>query len=185
MESTDLALLAAALPAFGITVARFEQPWRLAGRPVAGPAAELDDAWREALGSVVSASVPHVVGGRSAGARVAARTLGATRAAGVLALAYPLHPPGRPDRSRAAEVPHGDVLVVQGDRDRLGTAAEVRDALRGRPDVEVVRVAGADHALRVARRGPVTQGEADELVLIAVRRWLVRVLGNLRAAPRR
>ena len=69
--------------------------------------------------------LPLVAGGRSSGARVACRTAAATGAAGVLCLAFPLHPPGRPEIDPPAEldavaVP---VLVVQGASDPFGMPA--------------------------------------------------------------
>jgi predicted alpha/beta-hydrolase family hydrolase len=180
VEAHDLQLLARWLPGLGVTVARFEQPWRLAGRPVAGPPRQLDAAWSEAL-SAVRAQVPDapvVVGGRSAGARVACRTAAPLGAAGVLSLAFPLHPPGRADRTRAAELTTDlPLLVVQGTRDTFGTAEEVKGAL-GPGSGEVEAITGADHALRVTRTGPLTQGEADELIFLAARRWLTRLVGS-------
>lgn len=126
----------------GWTVGLVEQPWRVAGRRVATPPPRLDAAWRDLVPELLR-HVPTgrlVVGGRSAGARVACRTApgddtaALPRAAAVLCLAFPLHPPGRPERSRAAELrtppQHGiPVLVVQGDRDPFGSPAEVRAAL--------------------------------------------------------
>lgn len=95
--------------------------------------------------------VPLAVGGRSSGARVACRTAATTGAAAVVALAFPLHPPGRPDRSRLAEL--ADVagaripcLVVQGERDAFGTAAEL--AAQVPPGVRVLPAPGGDHSLR-------------------------------------
>jgi predicted alpha/beta-hydrolase family hydrolase len=87
-----------------------------------------------------------VLGGRSAGARVACRTAQAQGADGVLALAFPLHPPGRPERSRAAELTAVPVpvLVVQGERDPFGGPAEIAQAA---PEVTVRAVPG-DHSLR-------------------------------------
>jgi predicted alpha/beta-hydrolase family hydrolase len=178
VEAHDLQVLARGLPEVGLTVARFEQPWRMAGRQVAGPPHQLDNAWSEALPAVRAHApdAPLMVGGRSAGARVACRTADHLGAVGVLCLAFPLHPPGRPERSRAAELMAGPaLLVVQGTRDTFGTADEVRAALDG-TRAEVEAVAGADHSLRVARAGPLTQGEADELILLAVRRWSARVV---------
>ncbi|MCW2610852.1 MAG: hypothetical protein JWM15_2098, partial [Cryptosporangiaceae bacterium] len=88
------------------------------------------------------AALPLVVGGRSSGARVACRTAAATGARGIVALAFPLHPPGKPDRSRAAELATGlPTLVVNGDRDPFGIP--VAD---GTVTVEVMP--GADHALQ-------------------------------------
>ncbi|KUG62237.1 hydrolase [Kocuria rosea subsp. polaris] len=176
----DLAVLAEELPRHGVTVVRHEQPWVLAGRRVAPRPAALDIGWLAALPAVteLAAGVPVVVGGRSAGARVACRTAGATGASAVVCLAFPLHPPRRPERSRAEELlrPEVPVLVLQGTRDALGTADEVEAAAAGAPAVEVVPVAGADHALKVGRSGPV--GQADTLALLpaTVRRFLGREL---------
>jgi hypothetical protein len=73
---------------------------------------------------------------------VACRTAGGLGAAGVLALAFPLHPPGRPDRSRAAELPVDlPTLVVNGDRDAFGVPEAVGA-------VTVVVRPGATHDLR-------------------------------------
>jgi predicted alpha/beta-hydrolase family hydrolase len=108
-----------------------------------------------------------VVGGRSAGARVACRTAVETGAAAVLCLAFPLHPPGRPERSRAPELAGAGrpVVVVQGVRDVFGTPADL-EAL-GLPGVEIVEAA-SDHGL-----APRTRSGRDELagvVTLAVRR---------------
>jgi predicted alpha/beta-hydrolase family hydrolase len=183
VDANDLKVVAAELSRAGVVVARFEQPWRVAGRRVAPAGAQLDAAWGEAvnaLPAVFREGLPILVGGRSAGARVACRTAVALGAVGVVALAFPLHPPGRPDRSRADELPSLPVLVVQGDRDAFGSSGEVRAATAGVSGLTTVRIPDADHALRVSRRGPLTQVEADEIVGLAVRRWvLARVRGNL------
>ncbi|NHW87932.1 alpha/beta family hydrolase, partial [Escherichia coli] len=77
----------------------------------------LDEAWSAVLTVLRQRQpgVPLVVGGRSSGARVACRTASATGADGVVALAFPLHPPGRPERSRAEELVTGvPTLLVNG-----------------------------------------------------------------------
>jgi uncharacterized protein len=128
IEAPDLQALAAALPAEGVRVGLVEQPWRVAGRRLAPAPKTLDLAWREILGTLRpelagDGAVPLLVGGRSAGARVACRTGAETGAAGVLALAFPLHPPGKPERSRAAELLGSGLptLVVQGAVDPFGS----------------------------------------------------------------
>jgi len=114
----DLEALAAALPGQGVSVYRLDQPWRVAGKRVAPSPRILDEAWTAAL-DTLRPQTPLVVGGRSAGARVACRTARRLGASGCLALAFPLVPPGRPDRSRADELTNTGVttLVVQGDRE--------------------------------------------------------------------
>jgi hypothetical protein len=112
----------------------------------------LDRAWSavlDAMSPQLAAVGPVVSGGRSAGARVACRTAAATGVAAVVALAFPLHPPGRPERSRLAELEDCPVptLVVQGDRDAFGGPA---DFPRGRA-YAVYTVPGGDHSFRVPR----------------------------------
>jgi predicted alpha/beta-hydrolase family hydrolase len=133
-----------------ITVALVEQPYRVLGRRSPAPAPRLDDAWNDVidrLGADQLAGLPLVTGGRSMGARVACRTAGATGAAGVLCLAFPLLPPRRAgaateprsrlDELEAVTVP---VLVVQGRNDRFGMPPAARSRT-------VIGVAG-DHSLR-------------------------------------
>ncbi|WP_408898944.1 alpha/beta family hydrolase [Nocardioides sp. R1-1] len=173
IEARDLEALAAELPAQGISVARFEQPWRRAGRKVAGPPASLDGGLRAAAAALRVRS-PLVVGGRSAGARSACRTASALGAAGCLALSFPLHPPGRPERSRLAELAGAGVptLVVQGERDPFGRPEEFPDPLPGRTDLAVVP--GADHGLAVPKRGELSQDEALGIVVESTLEWIVR-----------
>jgi uncharacterized protein len=109
------------------SVALVEQPYRVAGRRSPAPANRLDEAWVavvEQLREGQLRGLPVVVGGRSAGARVACRTAGETGAVAVLCLAFPVHAPGQSDPAKsrqheldAVELP---VLVVQGDRDPFG-----------------------------------------------------------------
>jgi predicted alpha/beta-hydrolase family hydrolase len=142
VEAPDLVRVQAAAVAAGVRVALITQPYRMAGRRAPAPALHLDQAWTIAVRAIAEPGLPLVCGGRSSGARVACRTATALGAAGVLALAFPLHPPGKPDRSRAAELPTGvPTLVVNGDRDPFGVPEPV-------PGVEVVIRPGATHDLR-------------------------------------
>lgn len=145
VAAPDLVAVASAAVARGISVALVEQPYRVAGRRSQAPAAQLDAAWTavvEQLAAGPLAGLPLATGGRSAGARVACRTAAATGATAVVCLAFPVHPPGRPEKSRldeldAVRVP---VLVVQGDHDPFG----MPPARRGRR----VLVVEGDHSLR-------------------------------------
>jgi len=173
IEARDLAALAAALPTSGVSVVRVEQPWKVAGRKVAGPPAQLDRAWCAVLDILAGDGVldgPLVVGGRSAGARVACRTALAVGAVGCLALAFPLHPPGRPERSRLDDLLGAGVptLVVQGERDPFGAPGEFPAG------VDLRLVPGADHGFTVPRSAPLSQDEALALIVDAVTAWLPR-----------
>jgi predicted alpha/beta-hydrolase family hydrolase len=128
-----------------VAVALVEQPYRVAGRKSPAPAAQLDVAWLAVL-EALDPVRPLFVGGRSSGARVACRTAEAAGAAGVLCLAFPVHPPGRPEKTRLGELDGVPVpvLVVQGERDPFG----MPPAAEGR---EVVVVPGT-HSLRSTTR---------------------------------
>jgi predicted alpha/beta-hydrolase family hydrolase len=150
----------------GAAVARVTQPYRAAGARAPGSAVRQDAAWQEVIGQLRSHNpgLPLVQGGRSNGARLACRTALAVGAVAVVALAFPLHPPGKadaPERSRAPELRSAGVpvLVVNGDRDPFG----VPDAA----DVDrLVVLAGETHAL--SRR--------PEAITGAVGAWLREVL---------
>ncbi|MFD3540035.1 alpha/beta family hydrolase [Streptomyces sp. NPDC058662] len=178
VEARDLQALAAALPARGITVALVEQPWRVAGKKVAAAPKVLDEGWRALWPRLTEPGLPVVAGGRSAGARVACRTAAELDAAGVLALAFPLHPPGRPEKSRAAELTGAGrpTLVVQGARDPFGHPAEFPPPGPGDP-YELVEVAYGDHGFAVPKRAETTQEEALAVITGAAARWLERLAG--------
>ncbi|MFD5319658.1 alpha/beta family hydrolase [Streptomyces sp. NPDC127098] len=146
VETDDLQALAAALPARGITVALVEQPWRVAGKRVAPAPRTLDTAWRALWPALAKPGLPVFAGGRSAGARVACRTAGELGARAVLALSFPLHPPGRPEKSRAGELTGAGVpvLVVQGGSDPFGRPEEFRELPA---DAELIEVPGVGHGL--------------------------------------
>jgi predicted alpha/beta-hydrolase family hydrolase len=149
--AADLVALAGRLPAHGIEVVRVEQPWVGAGRKVAAPPPMLDRAWLAVLDQL-AVDGPLLVGGRSAGARVACRTASEVGAHGVLCLAFPLHPPGRPEKSRLPELDLPSAaglptLVLQGTRDPFGGPVDIPAA----PGRLVVPIEGGDHSLRVAK----------------------------------
>ncbi len=122
VESPDLKGATQAGLDAGLSVALVEQPYRVAGRRSPAPAAQLDAAWVAVVEQLPIGGLPLVAGGRSSGARVACRTAAETGAVAVLCLAFPLHPPGRPEKSRLDELDAVTVptLVVQGDRDPFG-----------------------------------------------------------------
>lgn len=177
----DLTALAGRLPALGITVARYEQPWRVTGKKVAPRPVTLDVAWRETAPAVerLAAGLPIVVGGRSAGARVACRTADDLGAVAVVCLAFPLHPPGRPEASRLPELltPRVPTLVLQGDRDTFGTANDIERAVGDSMTIRVVPVPGADHGMTVLKSSAVTAGDVAALVTASVSLFVDDVLG--------
>jgi predicted alpha/beta-hydrolase family hydrolase len=169
IESRDLEALARHLPRNGISVVRFEQPWRVAGRKVATPPATLDAALVAAYDKL-RIRTPLVIGGRSAGARSAARCAKDLGAVGCLALAFPLHPPGRPERSRLHELQGARVptLVIQGEKDTMGRPESFP------PELDLSVVPEADHGFKVPKRASITQEEAMEIVVESTLEWIVR-----------
>jgi uncharacterized protein len=164
VAARDLAAATSAAQASGVSVALVEQPYRVAGRRSPAPAGQLDAAWIavvEELRATTLCDVALVVGGRSSGARVACRTAAQTGAVAVLCLAFPVHPPGRPEKTRLPELDAVAVptLVVQGASDPFGMPP-------AGPQREVVTVPG-NHSLT---------GDLEAL-RTAVGRFLGEVLG--------
>ncbi|MFX0574151.1 alpha/beta family hydrolase [Nocardia nepalensis] len=130
----------------GGAVARVMQPYRVAGRRAPGSAVKQDEAWLEIVADLRKRvkNVPLIQGGRSNGARVACRTAVAARARGVIALSFPLHPPGKPEKTRRDELlAAGDieVVVINGGNDPFGIPAP-SDA------TEVHAIPGQPHSFR-------------------------------------
>ncbi|MFF9067176.1 alpha/beta family hydrolase [Streptomyces sp. NPDC014891] len=169
IEARDLRALAAALPARGVTTALVEQPWRVAGKKVAPAPKTLDTGWRGLWPSLARPGLPVVAGGRSAGARVACRTGRELGAHAVLALSFPLHPPGRPERSRAGELLGSGLptLVVQGGNDPFGRPAEFPDG-----PYRLVEIPYGDHGFALPKRAPLGQEEALEILVAGVADWI-------------
>ena len=172
VDAPDLAALAAALPQQGISVVLFEQPWHVAGRRVASPPPTLDVGLVAAT-KALRGRTPLVVGGRSAGARSAARCARGLGARGVLALSFPLHPPGAPEKTRVAELQDVGlpVLLIQGERDPMGRPEEFPADV---PELDLVIVPEADHGLKVPKLAPVSQEEVLGIVVESTLEWLVR-----------
>jgi predicted alpha/beta-hydrolase family hydrolase len=164
VDAPDLVAATEAALQAGVSVALVEQPYRVAGKRSQPTAQKLDEAWvavAEALRSGELAGLPLIAGGRSAGARVACRTAAETGAVAILCLAFPVHPPGKSEKSRLDELEAISVptLVVQGESDPFGMPTEG-------PNRAVVTVAG-NHGLK-----------ADpDAVAAAVSEWLPRVAG--------
>jgi uncharacterized protein len=160
IDSADLVAATEAALAQRVTVVRVEQPYLVAGRRSAAPAPQLDTAWKAVVEQLPIDGLPLIAGGRSSGARVACRTAAETQAVAVLCLAFPVHPPGKPEKSRLSELDAVTVpvLVVQGRNDPFGMPPEA-------PNREVVAVSG-NHSLAKSR----------DAVADAVTDWLVKTL---------
>ena len=158
--------------ALGAVTAQVTQPYVVRGARAPGSASKQDAAWAEIVAALQEAhpGLPLVQGGRSNGARVACRTARAVSARGVIALAFPLHPPGQPERTRAGELSETgtEVLVLNGDRDPFGVPEESESA-------RVAVLPGETHALA---KNPVHIGEV-------VTAWLREVLASQQGTRRR
>ena len=163
VDSPDLLAAARAGAGLGAAVARVLQPYRVRGARAPGSPERQDAAWLELVAFLRRRypGVPLVQGGRSNGARVACRTAREAGARAVVALAFPLHPPGRPERSRVAELRQAaaPVLVVNGERDPFGIP-DSADASR------VVVLPGETHAL----------SKHPEEIRRSVESWLSEIL---------
>jgi uncharacterized protein len=165
VTAPDLVAATQAANEAGVSVALVEQPYRVAGRRSPAPAHQLDGAWI-AVVEQLGDELPILAGGRSAGARVACRTAEQVGAGAVVCLAFPVHPPGKPNKTRLDELDAVKVptLVVQGESDPFGMPPPARRR-------KVVAIPG-NHSLRSA-----------SAVRAAVAAWLPAQLKRLSSAP--
>ena len=164
VDAPDLAVATEVALSLGISVALAEQPYRVAGRKSSPKPPRLDEAWTavvEHLRAEELDGLRIIAGGRSAGARVACRTAAESGAVAVLCLAFPLHPPGKPERTRQDELDAVEVptLVVQGESDPFGVPS-----------------AGSNRTLVKVRGNHGLKADLDA-VADAIRDWLPSVVG--------
>lgn len=186
IAAADLQTLADGLPRFGIEVVLAEQPWRVAGKPVAPHKNVLDGAWAETVAALRRGGVGLrrlAVGGRSAGARVACRTVEQTKPAAVLCLAFPMLPVRGDGPDRGGELAHAagyaPTTVIQGTEDRYGGPPEVAMAVAEHGQrVLAVAVPFADHVFDLRASATITDSEARLILVEAARRAVLRTKGN-------
>ncbi|MBA3309199.1 MAG: hydrolase [Nocardioidaceae bacterium] len=167
VDSPDLVALARALPGQGVSVFRIEQPWKVAGKRVAWSPEALDEATIACM-NAIRVRTPIVLGGRSAGARVACRLARSLGAVGCLALAFPLKPPGRSASTRLPELTEVGLptFVIQGERDSFGGPDEFPET------VELTSIPDANHSFTVPKRAALSQAETHDLIVEAVVEWV-------------
>ena len=167
----------------GIDVATFDFPYMQQKRRLPDKAPVLEQSFRHVIDSVRDQdefrSHRLFIGGKSMGGRIATHlgAEGVDKLAGIVALGYPLHPPGKPQQLRDAHLPSMTVpvMIVQGERDTFGTPTELAPVIqRMSAPVTLHVVARGDHSLAVGGR---PRDDVYSEVLDAVVRWIYSVYG--------
>ena len=162
-----------------VNVVTFDFPYMRERRHVPDKAPVLEKAFREVIDAARewSGRQPLFIGGKSMGGRMATHlgAQGLEGFRGIVALGYPLHPPGRPDKPRTEHLPsiRVPVLIVQGERDTFGTPDELQPVIATMTETNVTLhvVPGGDHSLAV--RGKKKDDAFDD-VLDVVARWILQ-----------
>ena len=178
----------------GIEVVTFNFPYMERGRRVPDPAPRLEACYRAVIGVVgglpVAAGRRLLAGGKSMGGRIASQAVAGDAEAGLpptvdglVLLGYPLHPPGRPDKLRAAHLPSvpAPMLFVQGSRDAFGTPDEMRPVLADCRRAELHVVEGGDHSFRMRGKAAPPAEAVHAEIQEAIRDWIARTARE--AAP--
>ena len=175
---------ARALARRGCQAVTFNFPYTEQGRRLPDRAPTLEACFRDVIAAIRAradlGTGPLVIGGKSMGGRIASHLAaqGLADLAGLVALGYPLHPPGRPEQLRALHLARirQPMLIVQGSRDAFGTPEELRPALVPLGATATLQVIeGGDHSFKVPKRGPITQEEVFERVQDEIARWIGRL----------
>jgi predicted alpha/beta-hydrolase family hydrolase len=174
---------ATALAARGIAIVTFNFLYSEHGRRIPDPNIRLEACYRAVIATIRGRSSPCklAIGGKSMGGRIASQVAAGDigELAGLVFLGYPLHPPGRPDRLRAAHLPQikAPMLFVQGSRDAFGTPDELQPTIdRLEPPAELYVVDGGDHSFKVLKRVGVTQQDVYGTIQDRIENWLRAVI---------
>jgi predicted alpha/beta-hydrolase family hydrolase len=168
----------------GCQAVTFNFPYTEQGRRLPDRAPTLEACFRDVIAAIRAradlGTGPLVIGGKSMGGRIASHLAAQPLAdlAGLVALGYPLHPPGRPEQLRALHLARirQPMLIVQGSRDAFGTPEELRPVLGPLGATATLQVVeGGDHSFKVPKRGPITQEEVFERVQDEIARWIGRL----------
>ncbi len=182
-----MVLFANALAARGIDAVTFNFVYSEEGRRLPDRNAKLEACYRKVIAAFRGGSLVKdagrrklVIGGKSMGGRIASQiaAVEGDGIAGVVALGYPLHPPGRPDKLRTMHLPdiRAPLLFVQGSRDAFGTPDELRPIMKSLPKpADLYVVEGGDHSFKVPKKAPLSQDEVYNLVLDEIVRWLRKI----------
>jgi predicted alpha/beta-hydrolase family hydrolase len=176
-----------ALAERGIDIVTFNFIYTELRRRIPDPNARLESCWRAVIETVQSRITSHAgrlaIGGKSMGGRIASQVAAGESLglAGLVFLGYPLHPPGRPDRLRAAHL--GDVkapmLFVQGTRDPFGTPAELQPIISQLdPAADLFVVEGGDHSFKVPRGAGVKQSDVHRAIQDRIENWLRMIVSG-------
>jgi uncharacterized protein len=154
----------------GIDVVTFNFLYTEQGRKLPDRTDTLEAAWHAAIATVrARGGLPTerlFCGGKSMGGRIASNVAvseageGLTLS-GLVFLGYPLHPAKQPSARRDEHLPRVPfpMLFVQGSRDELGDAAEIRALVRRLPKASLHLVEGGDHSLAVLKGDATTSQE--------------------------
>jgi predicted alpha/beta-hydrolase family hydrolase len=181
MQDGAVRAVADVLRARGIGVVRFNFFYTARGSGRPDPMPRLLDCWTAVLDSVRARLAPAtlVIGGRSMGGR-AASMLAAEGAAidGLLLLAYPLHPPGHPEKIRSAHLPAiaAPVLCINGTRDPFCDPPLMSQTLTGLgPNWQMHWLQEADHSFHVLKRSGRTHAQVLDEVADVCDAWVARL----------
>ncbi|MBF6599238.1 MAG: dienelactone hydrolase family protein [Dehalococcoidia bacterium] len=169
------AFLAARLPEAGVTLVRFQFPYREAGRRAPDRPPLLEATWRAVIAAASEPGMKLCIGGRSMGGRIASQVVGQGERVDALALfAYPLHPPGRPAQRRDAHLPsvRARTLLCSGTRDAFASPEELTAVAGTMPRARVHLLEDVDHGFAVARSSGRTRDDVWREASDAFLRWL-------------
>jgi predicted alpha/beta-hydrolase family hydrolase len=186
MDSAFMNAVAEGVGAAGFRVARFEFPYMRARREEGRkkpPDREsvLRESWHEAIRALSGKEGPGslVIGGKSMGGRIASMIADEAGVLGLVCLGYPFHPPGQPEKLRVAHLERlkTPTLIVQGERDALGTREEVARYPLSKA-IRILFLADGDHSFKPR----VSSGRTQEQNLAEAVALVTGFLGSLRSA---
>lgn len=165
------------MAANGTLAVRIQFPYQEEGKRRPDPPRVLEATWRAVIESLRGEGRRLIVGGRSMGGRIASQVVAQGEPVDALALfAYPLHPPGKPEKSRDEHLPSIPIptLFCSGGRDAFASPDELRAAAKLVRGSKVHIMEAAHHGFAAPKSSGRSREDIWSEAADALEAWLAR-----------
>ena len=175
METPQLRSYADQIADRGLGAVRFNFAYAEAGRKSPDRTDKAEACYRAVATEVAKRAKRVFIGGRSFGGRIGSHIVAqGFPATGLVFLAYPLHPPGKPERLRDEHLRKitAPMLFLQGTRDPFAKTDLLEKTIASLPNATLHPVDNGDHSHKVPGR---TTADVTKELVDATIDWLAKI----------
>lgn len=138
---------------------------------------KLIESFSEQVRQVTSGVI--IIGGKSMGGRVATMIADELKVDGVIAMGYPFHPPGKPEKPRTEHLAdlQTPTLILQGTRDPFGKPDEVA-GYQLSPQISVEWLEDGNHSFETLKRSKLTTEDTWHLAAQKAQLFITKIANS-------